>query len=320
MGEEEGGLRDPLQNTRFIGILSSFIMFVSIILLKFHILIFLLMAFLSFASVNINGLRNEVKRNVFFDYLQRRKYSLIFVQETHSVAGDELVWSKQWKGKKIFSHGNSQSRGVAILINEKSGLDVININKDSEGRWINGEIKWKNTNLNIASVYAPNEAYARAHFFNDLEDLIDDNDWVIGGDFNCNIDNNRIKDVSKIILRNVLQEKDLFDVWNTVYPNGKGYRTFKCIFICILVKNRGYCQLSIRERYIQLIFKLRTGYGNALFLFLSVLQRNSGILTVRLIEFLCFGVLASTGEIELFYLKVDSMNELQSNCRRSSKD
>ena len=111
-------------------------------------------------------------------------------------------------------------------MNEKSGLDVININKDSEGRWINGEIKWKNTNLNIASVYAPNEAYARAHFFNDLEDLIDDNDWVIGGDFNCNIDNNRIKDVSKIILRNVLQEKDLFDVWNTVYPNDKGYTHF----------------------------------------------------------------------------------------------
>ena len=93
-------------------VFSSFIMFVSIILLKFHILIFLFMAFLSFASVNINGLRNEVKRNVFFDYLQRRKYSLIFVQETHSVAGDELVWSKQWKGKIFLVMGILSLEGL----------------------------------------------------------------------------------------------------------------------------------------------------------------------------------------------------------------
>ena len=102
-----------------------------------------------------------------------------------------------------FCHGNRQSRGVAILVSEKSNLDVKNIDKDDEGRWIKGEI---NTTLSVVFVYAPNEQYARSYFFDDLSDRITgDYNWIIGGDFNCNTDNSIVKDVSKVILKNVTQ-------------------------------------------------------------------------------------------------------------------
>ena len=80
--------------------------------------------FISVASVNVNGLRKGLKRNILFDYLELRKFSVIFLQETHSESGDVSLWSTQWKGKMYFCHGNRQSRGVAILVSEKSNLDV----------------------------------------------------------------------------------------------------------------------------------------------------------------------------------------------------
>ena len=69
------------------------------------------MSFLSIASVNVNGLRNEFKRNVLFEFLKRHKYSIIFVQETHSEEGDESIWSTQWQGKTFLIMGTVNQGG-----------------------------------------------------------------------------------------------------------------------------------------------------------------------------------------------------------------
>ena len=61
-------------------------------------------------------------------------------------------------------------------------------------------------------MYATNELYARAQFFDSLCDRIDLNSCIIGGDFYCNIDK-KTTDPSKIIMLNVLNEKDILDVW-----------------------------------------------------------------------------------------------------------
>ena len=159
-------------------------------MVRLEIKLILCMTLLSVASVNVNGLTKDLKRNVLFDYLERKKFSVIFLQETHSEPGDVSLWSTQWKGKMYFCHGNCQSLGVAILVSEKSNLDVKNIDKDGKGRWIKGEINWNNTTLSVASVYAPNEQYARSYFVDDLSDRITgDYNWIIGRDFNCNTDN-----------------------------------------------------------------------------------------------------------------------------------
>ena len=46
----------------------------------------------------------------------------IYLQETHSSLQYESEWLEQWESKILFSHGESNARGVAILISKQ--LDV----------------------------------------------------------------------------------------------------------------------------------------------------------------------------------------------------
>ena len=182
---------------------------------------------LTITTVNVNGLRNVSKRNILFDYLKDRKFDIVLLQETHSDYNDEVLWSRQWEGQISFNHGPNHTKGVAILTSKKSGIDISNVEMDDEGRWIKGEVIWNDNVINLASVYAPNVLRERIYFFDGLTDRITgDKNWIIGGDFNCNLDKSHIKDNSQIILRNVSQEKDLIDVWRTLFPDDPGYTHF----------------------------------------------------------------------------------------------
>ena len=57
-------------------------------------------------------------------------------QETHSSLLDDQIWQKEWSGKIYYSHGRSNSIGVAILIPDNifSDIKVTNIKTDQNGR------------------------------------------------------------------------------------------------------------------------------------------------------------------------------------------
>ena len=55
-------------------------------------------------------------------------------QETHSTADVETRWQHEWGGKIIFSHGTSNSRGVAIVIRNWSNIAVNDVYHDEYGR------------------------------------------------------------------------------------------------------------------------------------------------------------------------------------------
>ena len=74
-----------------------------------------------FNTINLNlfncrGLRNKTKRRQVFAWVQNSHYGITFLQETHSIVDDESTWKIEWGNDIIFSHGNSTSRGVAILV------------------------------------------------------------------------------------------------------------------------------------------------------------------------------------------------------------
>ena len=181
--------------------------------LTFFNLIFLMA--ITIATLNVNGLRNSQKREMVFDYLQRRKISVTFLQETHSEEKDEILWSRQWKGKLIFSHGNTSSRGVAILTSMKSGLEIQNKQNYSDGRWVRGDIKINDSTISLFSLYAPNGPSDRKRFFVNFGQVITNNlnNCIIAGDFNCQLDANNIYDQSKTNLINIIQENGLIDTW-----------------------------------------------------------------------------------------------------------
>ncbi len=98
---------------------------------------------------------------------------------------------------------------------------------NSMWRWIKAQMVWSNNTCFISSVYAPNQIHDRTYFFDNFCDQITGfENWIIGGDLNCNLDNKKFKEASKIILTNVLNEKDLVDSWRSFHPDKEGFTHF----------------------------------------------------------------------------------------------
>ena len=70
-----------------------------------------------------------------FRYLKQKFLNGIFLlQETHSSADIKQVWKIEWNGDIFFSHGPTNSCGVAILIYPGIDLDIQVLQKDEHGR------------------------------------------------------------------------------------------------------------------------------------------------------------------------------------------
>ena len=57
----------------------------------------------------------------------------IFLQETRSSIKDEKVWSDEFEGQLFFSHGKTNSCGVAIGFVGTKTLNILNIKRDNLG-------------------------------------------------------------------------------------------------------------------------------------------------------------------------------------------
>ena len=74
---------------------------------------------LNIFSFNAQGLRDKYKRKAVFSWLREKGPGIYLLQKCHSFDASE----KQWEvGEYIFSHGTSNSEGVAILISPQ--LDI----------------------------------------------------------------------------------------------------------------------------------------------------------------------------------------------------
>ena len=68
-------------------------------------------------SLNVRGIREQIKRRGIFSYLKDQKATIYFSQGTYSERAVENIWRNEWGGALIFSHGTTHSKGVCILIN-----------------------------------------------------------------------------------------------------------------------------------------------------------------------------------------------------------
>lgn len=145
---------------------------------------------LDLCSMNVRGLRDNVKRKAVFLFNRSCNTDIIFLQETHSGIDDEKFWKSQWGDAIYFSHGSNYSAGVAILLNRFNG-DILESTVSSEGRWIILVLKVDNLSFIICNVYGPNRmAQAKSMFselsleLNVLKEKYKDSTVLIGGDFN----------------------------------------------------------------------------------------------------------------------------------------
>ena len=72
---------------------------------------------------------------LFFEWLNSKRGDF-FIQDSHSSPESEIVWQEQWGGKIFFSHGESNSRGVAVLIAPDTDIKIHSISHDQYGRYL----------------------------------------------------------------------------------------------------------------------------------------------------------------------------------------
>ena len=188
-------------------------------------------------SLNVRGINNFRKRRAIYSWGRKQKADFIFLQETHSKQETERQWKNEWGGEIIMSHGSSNSRGVAILF--KKGVDCIIHSKilDPVGRYVILKAEIKGKMYLLINIYAPNKDTNIVEFLRDLgttlriENLDEEENIILGGDFNCPLNPVLDKKGGIVLPRKSVVETidclcadfDLVDIWRVKNPLTKSY-------------------------------------------------------------------------------------------------
>ena len=188
-------------------------------------------------SYNVRGIRDFQKHKQMFQFIKKQKVDIAILQETHSIPSDEYMWGKQWGTNILFSHGTSNSKGVAILIGSSLEriIKISDIRRDGDGRFIMALFSLPDSiEFNLINVYAPNDD--NPEMFQDIFKILEQSDCtsnVIGGDFNVALDPNmdcttRVSHTkTRQLLLDYIEEKKMVDIWRSQNPVTKSYTWFR---------------------------------------------------------------------------------------------
>uniref|UniRef100_A0A669F6B0 exodeoxyribonuclease III n=1 Tax=Oreochromis niloticus TaxID=8128 RepID=A0A669F6B0_ORENI len=193
---------------------------------------------LSIFSLNVRGLRNNIKRKAIFLFCKEQPNTNCFLfQETHSSEDDHIFWRKQWGSGDIYlSHGTSHSAGVAIFLHRFNGR-VIDHKGDKEGHWLMVNIELDDTKYILVNVYGFNNRAKNRKLISDLEKMIEE--WkiiysiekvVVAGDFNMVPDEKQDRFPTKYNSPHFNQTimdfsctLNLIDIWRKLNPDKLHY-------------------------------------------------------------------------------------------------
>jgi len=160
----------------------------------------------------------------------------VCLQETHSIVENEQKWQTEWKGQIYFAHGDSKSRGTAILMGNKLNPTIHSKYVDNNGRVVILDLEINGNRFTLASIYAPNidDPTFFRHVISQIEATPNDN-RIIGGDFNLVLDlkldkkgGNRVTNSqSQLILKSYMEETELVDIFRKIHGDKKLYTWFR---------------------------------------------------------------------------------------------
>jgi len=142
-------------------------------------------------SLNVRGIRDQIKRRSIFSFLKDSKTNICFLQETYSELNDEIIWKNDWGGEIFFSHGTNHSKGVCILINPSFHCQVDYCYSNKSGRIVLITITLGPQKLSLCNIYAPDNQTNQLEFLPELNNCIIDKTelttLIVGGDWNCTL-------------------------------------------------------------------------------------------------------------------------------------
>jgi exonuclease III len=192
-------------------------------------------------SLNTNGIREDNKRRSLFTWLKKfhnAEEKIVFLQETHTDVKNESLWMDDWGHKSIyFAHGDSRSRGTAIILPNSDDIKVNSCESDQQGRYVALNISIKNNNFFIINGYAPtsNNSALQIEWLSKIQIILEqvsDMNIILGGDLNDYfipaLDKyNANKDLAETeyikMWKVTCDDLNLMDIWRTLNPNTRRY-------------------------------------------------------------------------------------------------
>ena len=175
---------------------------------------------------NVRGLNDLVKRKQTFEFFRKLNADIIMAQETYSSKNKQKIWRSQWGSEIYFSHGNSNSKGVAILMSKNLDYKLLKTVKDQDGRKLLVLIEHNDVKILLVNIYAPNDD--DPSFFVEVMEAVSEFEYdmvVWGGDFNKTLKSNDKKggefkeSKSAQFLKAFLEEEKWVDIWRLLYPS-----------------------------------------------------------------------------------------------------
>lgn len=189
-------------------------------------------------TLNTRGGGNKTEQII--RTLNKSGNTVTCLQETHEIPekGKKEI-EIRCKGTIYCNNGTTQSRGVAIFVQNKEGMRCRIISNDMKGRILGIEIKEHEIScipLTIFNIYAPNEICQRHDFFCEVTKKLENAKGriVVTGDFNCILDRflDRTKsdskgalkaDKSKTALTTMMRTHSLVDTYRRLQPLGTAH-------------------------------------------------------------------------------------------------
>ena len=108
-------------------------------------------------SMNAQGLGDRNKRKDVLNFLKDKKAAIYFIQDTHFTDEDIKHIYTELGFTSYFSNYTSNSRGVAVFINNTLDFKMNSIFTDKEGNLIILDCLINNKNITLVNLYGPNK-------------------------------------------------------------------------------------------------------------------------------------------------------------------
>ena len=190
---------------------------------------------LKITTFNMNGAGAYEKQKDVLDFLRKKKFDIIMLQETHWKTESENYIRSLWGYNCYISGVSTAKNGVAILFNNSFDYKVHNIIRDDiNGRYIILDITIFENRYTITNVYGPSDK-DNPDFFSNLFHVINNvgnQQMITGGDWNTilnpSVDARNYLSYSsrprnRKILNETMENLDLVDIYRVVFPNKKAY-------------------------------------------------------------------------------------------------
>ena len=135
-------------------------------------------------------------------------------------------------GKCFWSFGSTRSKGVGIWFRDGLNYKILKESRDCEGRLLSLNVQFNEQRYILTNIYAPITAKERKAFFSSFAYYLKGNHpLILGGDFNCVVNNNLDKRGGSDVygefgsenLKSICSDFKLVDTFRTKFGNKKEY-------------------------------------------------------------------------------------------------